>query len=53
MREYGLTLLVVAAVTFLLTPLVRKVAIRFHVVMPARARDVHAGPMPRMGGLAM
>jgi UDP-GlcNAc:undecaprenyl-phosphate/decaprenyl-phosphate GlcNAc-1-phosphate transferase len=52
-REYGLTLLVVAAVTFLLTPLVRKVAIRFHVVMPARARDVHAGPMPRMGGLAM
>ncbi|HEX9064195.1 MAG TPA: MraY family glycosyltransferase [Streptosporangiaceae bacterium] len=53
MREYGLTLLVVAAVTFLLTPLVRQAAIRLKVVMPARARDVHAGPMPRMGGLAM
>ena len=53
MREYALTLLVVAAVTFLLTPLVRQAAIRFKVALPARARDVHAGPMPRGGGLAM
>jgi len=52
-REYVLTLLVVAAVTFLLTPLVRRAAIRFKVVMPVRDRDVHAGKMPRMGGLAM
>jgi UDP-GlcNAc:undecaprenyl-phosphate/decaprenyl-phosphate GlcNAc-1-phosphate transferase len=52
-REYVLTLLVVAAVTFLLTPLVRLAAIRLKVVLPNRERDVHAGPMPRMGGLAM
>ena len=53
MREYGLTLLVAAAVTYLLTPLVRRVAMKFKVVIPARERDVHAGPMPRMGGVAM
>jgi UDP-GlcNAc:undecaprenyl-phosphate/decaprenyl-phosphate GlcNAc-1-phosphate transferase len=53
MREYGLTLLVVVAVTYLLTPLVRQAAIRFKAVIPARDRDVHAGPIPRMGGLAM
>ena len=53
LREYGLTLLVVVAVTYLLTPLVRLAAIRFKVVIPARDRDVHVGPIPRMGGLAM
>lgn len=53
MREYGLTLLVAAAVTYLLTPLVRRIAIRFQAVIPARDRDVHAGPIPRMGGIAM
>jgi len=53
LREYGLTLLVVVAVTYLLTPLVRLAAIRFKVVIPARDRDVHAGPIPRMGGVAM
>ena len=53
MREYGLTLLVAAAVTYLLTPLVRRAAMKFKAVIPARERDVHAGPMPRMGGVAM
>src|SRR5262249_18870835 len=53
LREYGLTLLVVVAVTYLLTPLVRLAAIRFKAVIPARDRDVHVGPIPRMGGLAM
>jgi UDP-GlcNAc:undecaprenyl-phosphate/decaprenyl-phosphate GlcNAc-1-phosphate transferase len=52
-REYGLTLLVTAAVTYLLTPLVRRVAIRAGAVVQPRARDVHAGPIPRWGGIAM
>jgi UDP-GlcNAc:undecaprenyl-phosphate GlcNAc-1-phosphate transferase len=50
---YFLTLLVTAAVTYLLTPLVRKTAIRIKAVPPIRDRDVHAEPIPRMGGLAM
>ena len=53
MREYVLTLLVTAAVTYLLTPLVRRMAIRVGAVPAARDRDVHAVPIPRMGGLAM
>ncbi|HEX5189052.1 MAG TPA: MraY family glycosyltransferase [Streptosporangiaceae bacterium] len=53
MREYVLTLLVVVAVTYLLTPLVRLAAIRFRAVIPIRDRDVHATPIPRMGGVAM
>ena len=53
MREYALTLLVTATVTYLLTPLVRRAAVRFGAFIPARDRDVHAAPTPRMGGLAM
>jgi len=51
--EYFLTLLMTAAVTYLLTPLVRRLAIRVGAVPAARDRDVHAEPIPRMGGLAM
>jgi UDP-GlcNAc:undecaprenyl-phosphate GlcNAc-1-phosphate transferase len=51
--EYFLTLLITAAVTYLLTPLVRRLAIRIGAVPVARDRDVHAAPIPRMGGLAM
>ena len=51
--EYYLTLLVAAAVTYLLTPLVRKLAIKIGAAPPARDRDVHAAPIPRMGGVAI
>ena len=53
LREYSTTLLVTATVTYLLTSLVRRFAIRVGAVPPARDRDVHAVPIPRMGGLAM
>jgi UDP-GlcNAc:undecaprenyl-phosphate GlcNAc-1-phosphate transferase len=52
-KDYVLTLLVAAAVTYLLTPLVRKVAIRFGAMHAPRERDVHTVPVPRMGGVAM
>jgi len=51
--EYILTLLITAAVTYLMTPPVRRLAIRIGAVPMARDRDVHASPIPRMGGLAM
>jgi len=51
--EYLLTLLVTAAVTYLTTPLVRRGAIKVGAVLPARDRDVHAAPIPRMGGVAI
>jgi UDP-GlcNAc:undecaprenyl-phosphate/decaprenyl-phosphate GlcNAc-1-phosphate transferase len=52
-REYLLTLLVAAAVTYLLTPLVRRAAVAVGAVPEIRDRDVHAVPTPALGGLAM
>ena len=53
MREYLLCLLAAAAVTYLTTPLVRKLAIRSGAMAEVRDRDVHDEPTPRWGGLAM
>lgn len=53
MRAYLYVLLVAAAVTYLTTPLVRRLARRIGAITPVRDRDVHAVPVPRMGGTAM
>ena len=53
MREYAVVMLTAALVTFLTTPVVRMLAIRFGVMSALRARDVHAIPTPRGGGVAM
>src|SRR6516162_5768315 len=53
MREYLLVLLITAAVTFVLTPLVRRVAVATRAIHAPRARDSHTKPTPLLGGLAM
>ena len=53
MRDYVLTLLVTAAVTYMLTPLVRRLASRIGAIKEPRDRDVHTAPVPTIGGLAM
>jgi UDP-GlcNAc:undecaprenyl-phosphate GlcNAc-1-phosphate transferase len=53
MREYALVFLVAAAVTYVLTPLVRRIAIATHAIHEPRARDTHTKPTPLLGGLAM
>ena len=53
MREYILTGVLVAAVTYLLTPYARRFAIATHAFTEVRDRDVHTVPTPRLGGLAM
>ncbi len=53
MREYLLVFLVAAAVTYLLTVVAREIAIRTGAVAPVRDRDVHAEPVPYLGGIAM
>jgi len=53
MKEYGLTVLVAAAVTYLLTPLVRRFAIAVGALHAARDRDVHVEPTPLLGGFAI
>jgi UDP-GlcNAc:undecaprenyl-phosphate GlcNAc-1-phosphate transferase len=52
-REYLLVGLTTAAVTFLLTGLVRLFATRAGAVAMPRDRDVHVTPIPRLGGVAM
>ncbi|WP_375479630.1 glycosyltransferase family 4 protein [uncultured Jatrophihabitans sp.] len=51
--EYLLVACVAAIVTYLLTPLARRVAIRWRAVAKPRNRDVHAVATPRMGGVAL
>jgi len=53
MREYLLCLVAAAAVTYLLAPLARALAIHFGAMAQVRDRDVHLRPTPRWGGLAM
>ncbi|KAA1428847.1 glycosyltransferase family 4 protein [Nocardioides antri] len=53
MREYVLVFLVAAAVTYLLTVVAREIAVRTGAVAKVRDRDVHAEPVPYLGGLAM
>ncbi len=53
MGEYVLTLLAAAAVTYLLTPAVRRFAIAVGASHAARDRDVHVVPTPLLGGFAM
>jgi len=53
MREFLLTVLLAAIICYLITPLVRDLAIKSGAVMQIRSRDVHVKPTPRWGGLAM
>jgi UDP-GlcNAc:undecaprenyl-phosphate GlcNAc-1-phosphate transferase len=53
LREYLLVFLVAAAVTYLLTVIAREIALRTGAVAAVRDRDVHAVPIPYLGGLAM
>ena len=48
-----LAFLLALILSYLLTPLVGKLATRFGAVAVPRERDVHSRPLPRWGGLAM
>jgi UDP-GlcNAc:undecaprenyl-phosphate/decaprenyl-phosphate GlcNAc-1-phosphate transferase len=51
--QYLLVALFTAAVTFVLTWAVWKLALRFKLYPAIRDRDVHTRPTPRLGGVAM
>ena len=53
LREYLLVCLISAAITYLLTSLVRRAAFGIGAVAVPRVRDVHSKPIARMGGVAM
>jgi len=51
--SYGIAFAVAAAVTFITTPLVRRMAIRVGAVVGPEERRVHTVPTPTLGGAAM
>ena len=53
MREYALVFTVAAGVTYLLAVVARVVALRIGALATVRDRDVHAIPIPYLGGVAM
>jgi UDP-GlcNAc:undecaprenyl-phosphate GlcNAc-1-phosphate transferase len=53
MREYLLTASLAATLCFLVTPLVRKIAMSAGAFIHLRSRDIHTEVTPRWGGLAM
>lgn len=53
MREYLVTLLLAAAICYVVTPFVRTWAIKLGAVAAIRQRDIHTTPTPRWGGVAM
>lgn len=53
MREYLLTLFIAAALTYMLTPLIRNLALRNKAVAHVRDRDIHTETTPRWGGVGM
>jgi UDP-GlcNAc:undecaprenyl-phosphate/decaprenyl-phosphate GlcNAc-1-phosphate transferase len=52
-REYALVFMLALAVTYLLTPITRRIAIAAGALATVRDRDVHAIATPRWGGLAI
>lgn len=53
MREFLLVLITAAAVTYLATSAIRRLAVRIGAMTAVRDRDVHTTPTPRLGGVAM
>jgi UDP-GlcNAc:undecaprenyl-phosphate/decaprenyl-phosphate GlcNAc-1-phosphate transferase len=53
MRDYLYILIIAAAVTYLVTPLVRRGSIAIGAMHAPRSRDVHKEPTPLLGGVAM
>lgn len=53
MKAYLLLGVIACAITFLVTPIVRRISLALHVLTPVRERDVHTVPTPRLGGIAM
>ncbi len=53
MREYAVVLLVAMVVTYLMTPIARRLATVSGALAKVRDRDVHAIATPRWGGLAI
>ena len=53
MKQYVFTILLTAAVTFVLSWVVWRLSLKYKLYPGIRERDVHKTPTPRLGGIAM
>ncbi|MDO5722885.1 MAG: MraY family glycosyltransferase [Flaviflexus sp.] len=53
MRVYLLVMVIAAAVTYLMVPAVRRLALVTGALTQVRERDIHRTPIARLGGIAM
>ncbi|MDR2539000.1 MAG: undecaprenyl/decaprenyl-phosphate alpha-N-acetylglucosaminyl 1-phosphate transferase [Bifidobacteriaceae bacterium] len=53
MKIYALLVLIAISVTYLLTPVIRRFAIKTGAISSLRKRDIHTRPTPRLGGAAV
>lgn len=53
MKLYILLAVLAAGITYVLTAVMRRLSLEWHVLTPVRERDVHTVPTPRLGGVAM
>ncbi len=53
MRVYLLVMILAAAITYVMVPALRRLALKMGAVSQVRARDVNTIPTPRLGGVAM
>lgn len=53
MRVYLFIMLLAATVTYLLVPVIKRLALAVGAITQVRERDVHRVPIPRLGGVAM
>ena len=53
MKQYVFTIILTAAVTFILSWAVWRLSLKYKLYPGIRERDVHKTPTPRLGGIAM
>ena len=53
MKQYVFTIILTAAVTFILSWVVWRLSLKYKLYPGIRERDVHKTPTPRLGGIAM
>lgn len=53
MKLYILLTVLAAGITYVMTAIMRRLSLEWHVLTPVRERDVHSVPTPRLGGVAM
>jgi UDP-GlcNAc:undecaprenyl-phosphate GlcNAc-1-phosphate transferase len=53
MDKYIFPFVLALAISYLLAVFIRRIALKYHLTLPIRPRDLHPQPIPRLGGVAL